>query len=152
MTSDVANFFDKWQLDRQKLKDQAPDVARGFGGFYQTVMKEGALSVREKELIAMAIGLAHRCTPCINLHVQGCVKAGATRVNPRSGRRGRHDARRPCLHARPGSHRGPRAPPEGYRELMGSDAGGLIHHRSLAANSYFTHVLMALGARDVDAN
>ncbi|HJS07421.1 MAG TPA: carboxymuconolactone decarboxylase family protein [Pirellulales bacterium] len=75
----VTGFFDKWQLDRQKLKDQAPDIARGFGGFYQTVMKEGALSVREKELIAMAIGLAHRCTPCINLHVQGCVKAGATR-------------------------------------------------------------------------
>jgi AhpD family alkylhydroperoxidase len=79
MTTNAAEFFEQWPTARQKLKDQAPDIARGFGGFYQTVMKEGALSVREKELIAMAIGLAQRCTPCINLHVQGCVKAGATR-------------------------------------------------------------------------
>jgi AhpD family alkylhydroperoxidase len=79
MTNGIAGFFDRWPAARQKLKDQAPDIARGFGGFYQTVMKEGALSVREKELIAMAIGLVQRCEPCINLHVQGCVKAGATR-------------------------------------------------------------------------
>ena len=79
MANDIAGFFDKWPSARQKLKDQAPDIARGFGGFYQSVMKEGALSVREKELIAMAIGLVQRCNPCINLHVQGCVKAGATR-------------------------------------------------------------------------
>ena len=46
--------------------------------FHQTVMKDGALSVRDKELIALGIGLADRCTPCINLHVQGCLKAGAT--------------------------------------------------------------------------
>jgi AhpD family alkylhydroperoxidase len=79
MAHNAAEFFEHWPAARQKLKDQAPDIARGFGGFYQSVMKEGALSVREKELIAMAIGLAQRCEPCINLHVQGCVKAGATR-------------------------------------------------------------------------
>jgi AhpD family alkylhydroperoxidase len=79
MTTNQAEFFENWPAARQKLKEQAPDIARGFGGFYQTVMKEGALSLREKELIAMAIGLVHRCEPCINLHVQGCVKAGATR-------------------------------------------------------------------------
>jgi AhpD family alkylhydroperoxidase len=79
MASEVASFFQAWQADRQKMKEEVPDLARGFGTFYQGVMKEGALSVREKELIALAIGLAHRCTPCINLHVQGCVKAGATR-------------------------------------------------------------------------
>ncbi len=41
-------------------------------------MKEGALSVREKELIALGIGLAVRCVPCINLHVEKCITAGAT--------------------------------------------------------------------------
>jgi AhpD family alkylhydroperoxidase len=61
------------------MKEQIPDLVRGFGTFHQAIMKEGALSVREKELIALGIGLAHRCTPCINLHVQGCIKAGATR-------------------------------------------------------------------------
>src|SRR5262245_13427455 len=79
MTNQVATFFEGWQADRQTMKEQAPEVARGVGTFYQTVMKDGALSLREKELIALAIGLALRCTPCINLHVQGCLKAGATR-------------------------------------------------------------------------
>jgi AhpD family alkylhydroperoxidase len=79
MASTTASFFEAWSADRQKMKEQTPDIARAFGGFYQTIMKEGALSVREKELIALGIGLAMRCSPCINLHVQGCLKAGASR-------------------------------------------------------------------------
>src|SRR5579884_3634039 len=74
-----AEFFDQWASERQRMKEQAPEIARSFGAFYQSLMKEGALTVREKELIALGIGLASRCTPCINLHVQGCLKAGATR-------------------------------------------------------------------------
>lgn len=79
MASDVAAFFEQWQADRQRMNEQMPDIARAFGGFHQTVMRQGFLSVREKELIALGIGLAHCCTPCVNLHVQGCLKAGATR-------------------------------------------------------------------------
>jgi AhpD family alkylhydroperoxidase len=79
MASDVGAFLQAWQADRQKMKEAMPELLRSFGTLHQSVMKEGALSVREKELIALAIGLAHRCTPCINLHVQGCLKAGATR-------------------------------------------------------------------------
>jgi AhpD family alkylhydroperoxidase len=74
-----AECFDQWASERQRMKELAPEIARSFGAFYQSLMKEGALTVREKELIAFAIGLAVRCTPCINLHVQGCLKAGATR-------------------------------------------------------------------------
>ena len=80
MANEVGAFFEKWQADRQKMKEQTPDLARAFGGFHQALMKEGALSVREKELLALAIGAALRCVPCINLHVQGCLKAGATRA------------------------------------------------------------------------
>ena len=79
MATDIASFFDKWPAARQQVKQQAPEIARAFGGFYQATMKDGALSLREKELIALAIGLADRCTPCISLHVQGALKAGATR-------------------------------------------------------------------------
>lgn len=79
MSSEVSAFFESWPADRQKMKAQAPGLVGAFGTFHQAVMKEGALSVRDKELIALGIGLAHRCTPCINLHVQGCLKAGATR-------------------------------------------------------------------------
>ena len=79
MSKENVAFYEEWQTDRQKMRDEAPDIARGFGAFYQAVMKEGALSVREKELIATGIALAQRCAPCIKLHVQGCVKAGESR-------------------------------------------------------------------------
>ncbi len=79
MSTETSAFFETWQAQRQKMKAQMPALLGAFGTFHQSVMKDGALSLREKELIALGIGLAQRCAPCINLHVQGCVKAGATR-------------------------------------------------------------------------
>lgn len=79
MATEISTFFDNWETGQQRLKEIAPNIIRGFGGMFQAVMKEGALTVREKELIALSIGLAVRCTPCINLHVKKCLSAGATR-------------------------------------------------------------------------
>jgi len=79
MSAEVESFFNQWESDQGKLKEQAPEIMRGFGGMFQAVMKEGSLSVREKELIALAVGLAVRCVPCINLHVKKCLQAGASR-------------------------------------------------------------------------
>ena len=45
----------------------------------ESVMFEGALTTREKELIALGICLAVRREGCINLHVEKCLKADATR-------------------------------------------------------------------------
>ena len=42
-------------------------------------MKDGALSLREKELVALGIGVAQRCTPCIAAHTKKCLDAGATK-------------------------------------------------------------------------
>jgi AhpD family alkylhydroperoxidase len=78
MSTETAKFFEQWSTDQNKMKEMAPDILRGFGGLFQAVMKDGALTVREKELIALGIGLAVRCVPCINLHVEKCLAAGAT--------------------------------------------------------------------------
>jgi AhpD family alkylhydroperoxidase len=61
------------------MKEAIPKTMQAFGGLFQATMKEGALSVREKELIALAIGISVYCVPCINLHVQKCLQAGADR-------------------------------------------------------------------------
>ena len=55
-----------------------PDVIKGFSGLHQATMKAGALAVREKELIAMSIGLALRCENCIYSHLRAALNAGAT--------------------------------------------------------------------------
>jgi len=79
MASDSEKFFDEWPQRIEKAKVAMPDAVRGFGGLFAAAMKAGALSVREKELIALGIGMAVRCDPCINLHVQKSLEAGATR-------------------------------------------------------------------------
>jgi alkylhydroperoxidase/carboxymuconolactone decarboxylase family protein YurZ len=77
--NEVAAFVEGWQADRRPMKEHAPDIARGFGGLHPVVMKDAALSLREKKLNALGIGLASRRTPCLNLHVQGGPEAVATR-------------------------------------------------------------------------
>jgi AhpD family alkylhydroperoxidase len=71
--------YENWPRTMERMKAAAPEIGRGFAAMFQTLMKDGALSVREKELIALGIGLAARCEPCIYAHVEKCVKAGATR-------------------------------------------------------------------------
>ncbi len=80
MGSETNGFYEKQSAGMGRLKSEAPDIARAFGGMFQMLMKDGALSGREKELIALGIGLAMRCEPCIWSHVEKCVKAGATRA------------------------------------------------------------------------
>ena len=41
-------------------------------------MQEGAISVKHKELIALAVGLTTQCGYCLELHRQASEKAGAT--------------------------------------------------------------------------
>jgi AhpD family alkylhydroperoxidase len=42
-------------------------------------MTEGAISLREKELIALGIAIAVQCQPCILAHTKKCLEAGADR-------------------------------------------------------------------------
>ena len=79
MNTSVENPLVQWKAGFQKLRTDAPDVARAFGGLHVAMMKPGNLSTLEKELIALAVGMTQGCTDCIWLHAEGSVKAGATR-------------------------------------------------------------------------
>lgn len=59
-------------------REAVPELLKGFGGLHQAAMKDGALDARQKELIALGIGLAVRCENCIYSHIRAAVKAGAT--------------------------------------------------------------------------
>lgn len=60
-------------------KSQA-DAMRGFGQLAQAAMAEGAISAKNKELIALAIGVSQHCSGCIGFHVKALHKLGATRA------------------------------------------------------------------------
>lgn len=52
---------------------------QAFAAFSQAVKKPGALDLKTKELIGLAIGLYTHCEYCIVHHTNGAFKAGATR-------------------------------------------------------------------------
>ena len=48
-----------------------------FFDYYTSVMQEGALSGREKALIALAVAHALKCPYCIDAYTQACLEKGA---------------------------------------------------------------------------
>jgi AhpD family alkylhydroperoxidase len=68
------------QLDAKsrELKNAIPEVLQGFRQLNAAAMKEGALPVKHKELIALGIAISARCDGCISYHVRGALAAGAS--------------------------------------------------------------------------
>lgn len=60
------------------LMKACPDVMKAFGGVHQASIKDAAVSTKYKELIAIGISVAIRCTACIDAHVKAALDAGAT--------------------------------------------------------------------------
>ena len=80
MPKATKEFFDEFPKYVSKMKEDLPDVVNGFMNLFQKTMKDGVISSKEKEFVALGISVAMRCTPCINLHVQKCLAAGANRA------------------------------------------------------------------------
>jgi AhpD family alkylhydroperoxidase len=60
-------------------RQASPDSVNAFLALHKTVMKEGHLGLKHKELIATGIAVAARCDGCIASHVGAALRAGATR-------------------------------------------------------------------------
>ena len=79
MSNEVKEYFEKFQKSAEKMKELTPDAVAAFSGLFAKTIKDGALSVKEKELIALGMGLVLRCEPCIRMHTKKCLDAGATK-------------------------------------------------------------------------
>ena len=62
-----------------KFAQKYPEIGSNFMTLMGSIIQDGKLKSKEKELIALAVGLSVQCMPCIILHVQKALKAGATR-------------------------------------------------------------------------
>ena len=56
----------------------APDTEAAFLAFSQQVFAAGALPVKTKQLIAVAVAHVTQCPYCIRGHTEGALKAGAS--------------------------------------------------------------------------
>jgi len=63
-----------------KLDQAANDSWAKFQDLNTAVMAEGAISVKNKELIALGVALTTQCGYCLELHRQGAEKAGASQA------------------------------------------------------------------------
>jgi AhpD family alkylhydroperoxidase len=72
-------MFDMKNLSRLKqLDENAPDAMKAFWAFDKAAFTAGALDVRQKQLMAVAVALTTQCPYCIELHVKAAREAGAT--------------------------------------------------------------------------
>lgn len=62
-----------------QLRQTHPETMAGFSQMAQSALKDGVLSYQQKELMAMAIGIAMRCQGCLGFHAKTLVKLGCTR-------------------------------------------------------------------------
>jgi 4-carboxymuconolactone decarboxylase len=67
--SDLARFSD--------IGKDAPELANKFFDYYEAVFTEGALTEREKALIALAVSHAVQCPYCIDAYTRGCLEKGS---------------------------------------------------------------------------
>src|SRR5438874_10650135 len=62
----------------KKMNSLAPAVMTAFWAFDKAAVADGAIPVKYKELIAVAVALTTQCPYCIDIHSGNVRKAGAT--------------------------------------------------------------------------
>ena len=61
------------------LNKHIPETFNGFNHMGKEAKKDGELSEKTKEFIALGIAIATRCESCIGFHVASLVRLGATK-------------------------------------------------------------------------
>src|SRR6476659_5269739 len=62
----------------KKLGELAPEAFKGFMAFDEAAFKDGAIPLKYKELMAVAVALTTQCPYCIEIHAKRARKAGAS--------------------------------------------------------------------------
>ena len=62
----------------EKLAELAPESFKAFVAFDGAAMRAGAIPLKYKELMAVAVALTTQCSYCIEIHSNRAKHAGAT--------------------------------------------------------------------------
>src|SRR6185436_15170839 len=62
----------------KKMDGLAPEVMKAFWAFDKAAVADGAIPVKYKELIAVAVALTTQCPYCIDIHSANARKASAS--------------------------------------------------------------------------
>jgi len=71
-------YFDPENLkDFSKITELQEPMGKKFFDYYAEVFKDGALTEREKALIALAVAHTVQCPYCVDAYTTGCLEKGA---------------------------------------------------------------------------
>ncbi|HXG33535.1 MAG TPA: arsenosugar biosynthesis-associated peroxidase-like protein [Bryobacteraceae bacterium] len=74
----MAGYYHQEDLARfAEIGECAPELWKKFSEWYSAVFAEGALTAREKSLIALAVAHAVQCPYCIDAYTQDCLEKGS---------------------------------------------------------------------------
>jgi len=74
----MSDYYDSKDLPRfSEIGEDAPELWKKFQEWYSAVFQDGALSEREKSLIALAVSHAVQCPYCIDAYSQACLEKGS---------------------------------------------------------------------------
>lgn len=72
-------MYDMSNLDKlAKLNENSPEALAAFQALDKAALGEGAIPVKYKELMALAVALTTQCPYCLEVHKAAALKAGAT--------------------------------------------------------------------------
>jgi len=72
-------MYDPTNMKKLKtMRELAPEGMAAFDALNAAVFKDGALPLKVKELIAVAVAVTTQCPYCIEAHVKKAKAAGAT--------------------------------------------------------------------------
>lgn len=74
----MSSYYDPSDLPRfAEMGEDNPELWKKFSEWYGAVFEEGALTQREKALIALAVAHAVQCPYCIDAYTQACLEKGS---------------------------------------------------------------------------
>ena len=74
----MSGYYHQEDLPRfGEIGKDAPELWKKFSEWYGAVFAEGALTEREKALIALGVAHAVQCPYCIDAYTQACLEKGS---------------------------------------------------------------------------
>ena len=73
----MTSYYDPADLEAfPKVSEHAPEMGEKFFAWYGSVFEDGALSAREKSLMALAVSHAVQCPYCIEAYTKDALSKG----------------------------------------------------------------------------
>ncbi|QBB70924.1 carboxymuconolactone decarboxylase family protein [Pseudolysobacter antarcticus] len=79
MSDRIRQFTDFRQRLNTRILEQDNQVVRRFFALDTQTYKDGALSLKTKEMLGLVASLVLRCDDCVSYHVAQCAEAGVSR-------------------------------------------------------------------------